>query len=279
MPDIKINLQKRTGQAISAGYIGSVSNVIQGSVPAALTTKRFQADKCLYGFELASPQSIESMGEAVIVNGYCYTTSTDSNSSRYGQTIHGSSYYTSGLFFIPRGALPSYTCQKVFIPPMTLESLFNDIYAEVKHPFFISGLFEFKFLECTAIAKAPIVNENIFENQALYYPNAPLQLKTVQVFLTGAVADFNSNIGLEKKLLDSLNVVLYHNPFEKKKHTLTTHSHGVTLCQPVKSIQEISPERVGKTIHVFSTTSFLSSMQAEIYLVGSMKNYGISDKT
>lgn len=247
------------------GHIGSVKDVIAGHVAPSLAKKYYQAADYQYGFELASPKGLNSLGEAVLVNGHCFTRSTDKHSKHYLQTISGPTFLTSGLFVIPKGGQETYHLYKVFAIPLSLAVLYDKLYAIIEQPFVMAGFVEFTQLHCTAIAKPPIYDEPIFNYRQQYYPHLPQILRHQPTFIVGAVADFVHS--KEKFLLQQMEVVLYHNPFETMQG-LTTHTHGLTLKHRLEKTNEITPEQVKEVWHVLADTSLVSSVRAEIYVIG-----------
>jgi len=98
----------KTGHGLcELGHIGNVSDVIHANIPKEVTAKRYNAKDFKMAFEIATPKTVASLGDTVIVNGYCYTTSTDVTSLDYGRTISGHEFITGGVFLIPLNALPS----------------------------------------------------------------------------------------------------------------------------------------------------------------------------
>ena len=74
------------------GHIGSVEDVIAANLSPEMTAKRYRAADFAMGFELATPKSLSSMGEAVLVNGFCFANSTDQMSEEYDKTISGKEF-------------------------------------------------------------------------------------------------------------------------------------------------------------------------------------------
>ena len=269
---VNIVLTPTHHEEITAGHIGTVADVIAGHVPGSLVHQKFRAADFKYGFELASPEDLTSLGEAVLVNNTCYATSTDQQSTNYLKTISGASFVTSGIFLIPNEAKPTYLIKQTFEPSCLLNDFYDALFAHIKRPFAFAAIVEFETLHGTFVAKTPIHEENIFEHTASYYTCAPQTLSDVPTFLVGAVADYSDR--KQASLLEKLEVVLYRNPFDKQ-HSLTAHAHGITLKQGVKHVAEITPTLVDETLHVFADQSRIKSVHGEIFTIGAMVDYSI----
>lgn len=254
---------------ITAGHIGSVADVIAGHVPRALANTRFFARDYQYGFELASPIDISSLGEAVIVNGYCFANMTNQESSEYMKTISGQDFVTTCVFLVPLRARPSYRIDIDFAKPLSLGVFYERLYQQINHPFVFAAFISFRKLHAAAIAKAPVYGENIFDNKNGYYPFPEQYLDSREAFLIGAVADFHDHAN--PLLQKSLEVVLYNNPFDKKS-ALISHAHGITLDKPLKTVHEIIPDIVEDALHVFAEQSILTSIHGEIFVIDSIEN-------
>ena len=248
--------------------IGSVADVIAGHVPKELQDKSFKAADYSYGFELASPVGLSSMGEAVIVNKQCYATATDSAASDYKQVIAGPTFVTSGCLLIPHQAKPSH--QVVLTEsssPQELGQLYNDIYQQIQQPFAMVGFLEFAACHYTFVTKAPIRGENIFENQASYY-NEPAKTKPdARVFIVGALTDFNAVkfAALNKKL----TAVLYNNPNEAST-ALNAHAHALIIDKSVTTESAITPQTVEQVVHLYADKSIVKSAQLKIFTINNM---------
>jgi hypothetical protein len=265
-----MNIISTNNPAIIAEHIGSVVDVIAGTIPNELANCQFKASNFKYGFELASPDDILSMGESVIVNNTCFATSTNPKSANYLQTISGNQFVSSGLFIIPNSAKPTHLINQNLNVPLSLYDYYHKLFQSIKQPFAFAGFFKFSQLQTTTIAISPISNKNIFENKELYFPHPPQTEKDTYTFLVGAVANYKDESN--STLLNQLEVVLYNNPFDKTQN-LTTHAHGITLNKIITNICEITPDIVNKTSHIITEKSFLNAIDVEIFAIESLKEY------
>ena len=247
--------------------MGSVEDVIAGKIRPDLKTTLFEANEYQFGFELASPHSIESMGESVLVNGYCYTTSTD-KADHYLKTIAGKLFYTSGIFLVPKTAKPSYRLAPAKVSdPMTYFDFCKKIHAATGGPCLITALVRFKYLESTCIQKAPIYGQNIFEQAKEYYHDLKMQFNDCYFFLVAAIADFKND---SKKITDQMKVVLYHNPFDES-NALNIHTHGLILNRRVSDVRTLVPKDVAHTVHLYTENTALDEIiWGEVFVVGSV---------
>lgn len=250
------------------GVIGSVEDVIAGVVRPDLQTRKINASDYRFGFELASPHGLHSMGESVLVNGNCYTTSTDKN-DHYLKTISGETFYTSGIFLVPHAAKSSYhfvhTHHKSGI---NYQNFCEEIHQTTGSACLMTAVLHFKHLEATCIQKAPVTGQNIFEHKDLYYDNVKLQFDNCTCFLVAAIANFYTD---PKKITEELKVVLYQNPFDVKNE-LNIHTHAVILNRAVRDVSTLIPKDVTHTIHVFNANTIVDEvLWGEVFVVDKVK--------
>lgn len=244
---------------IIAQHIGTIQDVIEGKIPKELMSKKIDADAFAYGFELATPKEQSSLGEAVMVGGRCYTTSTDEKSSEYGRVIHGLEFIPGGVFIIPHGAKPTHkaSLSEHAIP---FEQFYQEVHQKVKHPFAFVGLFHFETFHGIAISKPPIYGENIFSHKESYFTFPETRLEDVFGFVIGVAAQKDD---LEKTHLET---VLYNNPFDTKS-TLIFHSHALLLNQSVPTTQDITPQHVDHCLHLFNEGTSVRMLEADIFSI------------
>ncbi|WP_108651510.1 hypothetical protein [Dongshaea marina] len=246
--------------------IGSVEDVIAGIIQPRLINQTFKASDYQFGFEVATPCGIDSMGESVLVNGWCYTASTDKHSQEYLSTISGQEFQSSGCFLLPQGETP---CSKFIGYDLALPyaDYIEKLYREFNQPLLFAATVQFKELCAAYIAKAPVYNENIFENRDIYYSEPKMTFHNVSCFIIGAVTDYN-NPSLSE-VNNQLKVVLYHNPFDET-NSLSSHTHGVTLDRYQERYEDIHPDNVDKTLHIFNEGSIIEAIQGDIFRIGSV---------
>jgi hypothetical protein len=252
-----------------AAHIGTVSDVIAGHFPQKLQNKVYDASRYLCGFEIGSPKNKESLGESVIINGECFTHSTDIRSWNQG-LISGPKFLSSGMFLLPSDSKATHKLQfETASQGEKLYSFYEKLYEKIKKPLIFCGFVRFQKLHTQAIAKTPIHGENIFENKFKYYSNPDKYESLKEVFLVGAITDPNdpSNSHLNQKL----EVVLYYNPNEKKEG-LSYHAHGLVLKQKIPNRNMITKELVEDCRHVFCEKSLVSAAELEIFTLSSIRD-------
>lgn len=256
--------------AARLGYIGSVADVLVATLPEELLGKRFSAAEYFGGFELASPRGKESLGEALIINGICYATSTDRASSDYQQTIFGPEFVTGGMFLIPQGVKPSHKVTfQAYDDLLSLGDLYAELYNSIRQPLAVVGLMECGLLHGTAIGKPPIHGRAIFDHPAEYFPHPETEAHDAVAFVIGVLTDYgNPELSAINKQLE---VVLYKNPFDSGS-ALATHAHVVTLKHKVSNPLDIRPEMVESTLHLFTDRTVLRSFTADIYSICGLTN-------
>lgn len=246
--------------------LGNIQDVIAGKVSDQTTGRVLHASDFAYGFELGTPKEPQSLGETVIVNGYCFTTSTDPSSPEYHQVISGTKFRAGGLFIIPKGMKPTH--QAVFTKKLKLEDIYRNLEQQLAEPFAFAGFFHFVSLHGLALSKAPIEGKNIFENQSEYYAHPEIRRENVLGFVVGVVAD-------EKKISDKilheeiLNV-LYRNPLDTKG-TLLYHAHVLTFKNSVGKVEDIHPDNVDQCLHLLNEGSTIDSAEVDLFAIQKIK--------
>jgi hypothetical protein len=266
IPDSAI--EELNAGAARLGHIGSVTDVIAARLPEALSGRKFKAPDYKYGFELASPRDTASLGEALIVNGLCYATSTDLSSPDYGRTISGPEFATGGMFLIPQDAKPSHRVSfNAGDTPLPLIDFYRELFGRFRQPMAFVGAAEFSDLHGTAIGKPPIDGRAIFEHREYYFPWPEPRARNVPAFIIGAFTDYRE-ASLEA-INAQLEVVLYRNPFDAAS-VLTHHAHVLTLKSAVGRIDEITPGMADQTLHLFVDGTLIRSINADIFTIGSI---------
>lgn len=251
-----------------AKHIGTVQAVIEADIPKEIMEKRLQARDFAYGYELATPKEMSSLGESVIANGYCFATSTDRTSSKYNQVISGQDFLPGGVFFLPHEAKPSH---KAHLPkgasPLNFDTFYQMAFQKVQRPFVFIGLFHFTNLHGVAISKSPTDGKNIFTHREEYYSNPEVHEENVHGFVMGAVAKNEENLpkGLES--------VLYINPLDKESEFIH-HAHILTLNKPLNTPQEINPRNVDKCLHLFVEGTKIDLLDVSIFSIERVDELG-----
>ncbi|MDP3558751.1 MAG: hypothetical protein Q8R79_00175 [Legionellaceae bacterium] len=259
-----VQLQATGIQHSNLGVVGSVEDVIAGRVRDDLRTRKLLAKDYRFGFEIGSAHGLQSLGESVLVNGHCYTTSTDPQ-DHYLQTISGNSFYTSGIFLVPHTAQASYHLRPMRdAVGVAYQDFCHSIHEETQGPCLVAALVRFKHLEATYIQKAPIHGENIFEHKETYYGDLKLQFDDCCCFLVSTMANFYVD---PKAVLEQLKVVLYQNPFDVKNE-LNIHTHGIVLNRELRDVSLLLPRDVTHTLHFYNENTVVSEvLWGEVFVI------------
>lgn len=261
-----------TGQKPSIlGHIGTVEDVIAATLSPEMTSRRYHASEYKMGFELATPKNIESLGEAVLVNGYCFTNSTDRSSKDYDKTIAGEEFTSGGIFLVPKQVNPTHQVQVA--GPLNMIDFYEELYSQIKHPLAFGGIFHLSDFYGTAIGKAPLDGLNIFEHKEIYYPNPTVRLKDRWGFVMGAMSDF---VGYSE-INQQLKTVLYKNPNDTSS-SLVHHAHIVLFKKKIERYEEIVPEVVDRTLHLSIDGTAILSGKVDIFLVAGLKDHLLKGK-
>lgn len=255
-----------TGHHPTEAYaIGSIVDVVAGRLDPKLSKRRFRAADYSFGFEAASPKNPSSIGESLLVNGTCYTTSTDDTSAEYGKVIWGHEFMTGGMFLLPKQALPTH---ELILTGLTkLEDLYQEIYRKVQRPVAFVGMWESATLYAAIIAKPPIHGLPVFENRDHYFPKPPQILHEKHCFVMGLMACNNDHQWDD--LNQQLEVALYKNPYDRES-SLTSHTHCLTLKSEMSS-ENIRPEWVDQCLHVFADQTTLRKGHLNLYALDGIK--------
>ncbi len=267
----KLTIEITGHAAAKMGFIGSVADAPTARLPDTLSNRTFLAADYLYGFELASPRGKYSLGEAVIVNGVCYATSSDITSSDYNHMIYGRKFVTEGVFIIPRGAEPSHKGTfKADGSNISLIDVYKKLYETVKQPAIFVGIVEFASFHGTAIGKPPIGEKAIFDNKNGYSHNTEIKSTNVTALLIGVLTDYND--AQLSVINNQLKVILSKNPSETVQG-LTYHAHALTLRQSVNRIEDINPDLVEGSLHLLTDGTSIHSLHADIYTINCLDDY------
>ena len=211
-----------------------------------------------YSFGLGNGafDNIHGIGESIIINGVAYAKSTNHDSPNYYQVVSGARCLTSWMFVLQKNPTPQFNMTHTHTGqhPLRLVDVYQIIHDRLKKPFVVTGVIHFSNLQGTAIAKAPIENENIFEHKDIYYPST-MDLAQVTGALVGVVADIPSIT--DPMLLEALKKVVYYNPLDATTGSLTTHEHVLLLKQPVTSMEAVVPDNASDVEHLFSQSTLL----------------------
>lgn len=252
-------------------FVGHIQNVIEADIPKELFENWILARDIEFGFELASPKGKESLGESVIVNSLCYTTSTDQSSQDFYQVISAPEFITGGMFCLPKASKPTHTWfEEKLTSPLSFQEFYEKSYATIAKPFAFVGFFTFSHFHGIAISQPPINQKNIFEHKKEYFNQPEVKLKHQYGFVMGVVANFNQI--QDKELKEGLSSVLYQNPFDQEV-SLDHHAHCLLFDKRIDHYQEIKPKHVNKCLHLFVDGTTIESMEVEFFAIDRMKNF------
>jgi len=269
MKNIKINRLSKKKNTLA--YIGSVGNVIAGIIPEELKSRRFNASKVKFGFELGSPQGIYNMGECIIMNSLIYSSRTDTTRKDRNPLMWGPEFVTSGIFLVPSKCeanleISYCSLDKIF----KLKDIYSIIYERVRKPFFIAGCIEFEQLRSHSITYSPIEKENIFTNEKKYYDEEEHKDLNMNIAFNGVVSDMTNIV--ENEINEKLKTVLYYNPYNKQSDELISHTHAAVLNSPIVEISEVKPNNVKDVIHIMDD-SVLRYIKAKVFCIDNIIEY------
>jgi hypothetical protein len=223
--------------------IGSVMEVLTGTPPARPEGVSMQG--FLAGFEAGSPHGVDSIGEFVGFHGIAYARSTREGAG-YGALLYGDRVISNGAVFLREGVQSDATVE--VDKPVALSALYEDFEQRLGGPVCFVGTALFDTYHVTAIGRAPVHRENIFEHRQTYYPHPPRIEGNVPAAMMGCAAALSK---LGKPLDTELELVLYENPAEPPAH-ITAHTHALQLRRPVRSLVDVAPALAVNVDHVLS---------------------------
>ena len=261
---LSVQLIKNSDNLINLVTIGSVKDVIAGVIQPALRTHAFDASHYRFGFELASPHSVTSLGEAVLVKDYCYATSTDPE-DHYQHVIYGKTFYTSGMLLVPLKTQANYLLHpSLDATGICYEAFCEAIHQKIQRPCLYVALLKFKQLTTTHIKKTPIYGEPIFTHQNDYYGGTEKIFEDCMGFVIGVFANFTTD---PSAITQQLGDVLYHNPFDKQS-LLQSHTHGLVLHHPLPHMTALEPTDVQQVVHVYNKNTVITEiLWGEIFVI------------
>lgn len=237
---------------------GSVVDVIEGKAPdedAWIDLAEFQA-----GFEAASPDGVDGIGEFVSFNGVGYVKSTRPGKGYY-ELVYGPKIVTNGAVFLHRDAVRSF--RMVLDEPTPLVEVYEQMHARTGAPLCFTGTAIWQRYYGTAISKAPVYGENIFEVEG-YYSQPKVDLEETPAAIMGCVADLSA---VDPSTRDHLGAVLYYNPVDPPKAgSLVTHSHTLRLDRAITEVGEITPDHAVDVHHLYQD-SVVRSAVLDVFLI------------
>jgi hypothetical protein len=135
--------------------INDIRDVIAGKKPENPSKLWLKASDVAFGLGNGSMNTIQGLGEAVLINGVSYTKSTDQAAENYYQLAHGDRFMTTWAFLMSKEAQPNFKLKNTQLKkPLTILDIYHLIYQKLKNPFFITGVLQCEMLKSSAIAKA-----------------------------------------------------------------------------------------------------------------------------
>lgn len=217
--------------------IGSAQNIINGYFPYIMEGTFYQTQDFDCGFGMESPIDKNSLGESILVNGRCFTQSTDQNSDLYKKLIYGHEFLSSSYFMIPKNRCCSYVAS-LSQGQYNLVDLYEEVYEKIRQPIAFSGLITFKQLEGISIGTPPIHNQQIVKAAGEYYPFPPVIGQDVYGFIIGMISnsqDYKFN-QIHQKIQDAI-----YTKNQNKESLYRYHSHVLALKEPCKKKKRSHP--------------------------------------
>lgn len=236
---------------------GHVAHVLGGQPPEEEDWVDLAPFKA--AFEAGSTASVASIGEFISFNGVGYARSTGIDSM--GEMISGKRVITNGAVFLPEDAVPDFVLDVT--EPKEIAALVESIESRAGGPVCYIGTVQFSPLHATAITRAPIYSDYIFEAKEKYYAEPPTESPLVNAAIMGCAAN------LERCRVAGLDAVLYANPAEPAGG-ITSHTHALELSCELESAKDVTVESAEQVHHVFSK-SVVASGRIEVYLIGEIR--------
>jgi len=138
-----------------------------------------------------------------------------------------------------------------------LEAHFN---ATNDKPFCYHGIVLFEKLHGVYNIKAPIYGENLLENANVYLSDK-IEKRDVYTAISGCAAKVAGRD-------EEWSHVFYTNPRDIATETFSTHSHALTLKEPVYEYTDATIlEAADRVFHVLSATSIVSWVRINTFVI------------
>lgn len=186
---------------------------------------------------------IEHVGEAIMIDGFAYVSWVEEG---HVHTKKDKCLKTCFLMGIKEKAShPSY---REFSTAITLQNFYEEEAKQYPEGFVVTGEVYCKELHSTYLQKPPIYGENINQNSEKYWAHIPFEKDKVVKIIGVVIPDK----GRQKFSQEILNRAFYHNPQEKQKTTLMSHTHCAILEK--KDIGDVKENKVSSVRHLITST-------------------------
>lgn len=262
MASIELLKKNNTGMTIS--IIGTIQKVLSGTLDPQWKSATFDASPYKMGLGAASPESFESMGEGIIVNGQCYATLTGRSTSQAMKTAGKKTFYSMLMSAVPNETLPNYVSGEVKCEEEEMYDFIASLYKQASHSIAWRGLVKCSRINTMILTKSPIYGVPIFENRDEYMVNKVFE-EPSWVYMVGA---YTSDDLPNKSLVEELKErVFYVNPLDEKTEVYT-HTHGLILKDRVAPSEKIPAELVTHAVHILNAGTFITDiMFLELYII------------
>jgi hypothetical protein len=262
-----IELKKMHPHGITLRVCGSIQKVLAGNPDEKWKSAVFQANDYKLGFGAASPESFESLGEGIIINGHCFATVTNPTTPDYMKTVGAHRYYSMLMSAIPKEAEPSFICTGQPVES-DLYTVLSSLYEQTKQSVAWGGLMKCSQINSMILKKSPIYGDSIFDHKSEYVEKKLFDTPS-WVYMMGL---YTSDDAPNKPLVDELKErAFYVNPLDEQQEILT-HTHGLLLKKEVSNLQAINLEVPSHAIHVLNMDTIVTEIKfLELYNIDNIE--------
>ena len=288
---------ERKGDSVDLELIGSVGDVIDGTVREELETKSWDASSFSSGFGAASVAGIEAYGESMVVNGHVFARSTDSESPNFYSTQVASKFVSPALICLPSSAAPAFRLEYRGgknsgggggggdgQEGMSLSRFVNDVYYQTRTPLYFQGRARFLRADVWALSEAPMKGKRLPDHKS-FNRNPGAVLQDCEAFITGVVA-MEGGQDSPQSMQDVMFQRMFYKAYmtsgdddatnavakevlETMKKPIFCHAHVLHLREPVREAQEVTPDKVVGVWHL-NADSRLELAELEVFPIGGL---------
>ena len=287
--------ERKEGDSVDLELIGSVGDVLNGTIREELETKSWDASSFSSGFGAASVAGIEAYGESMVVNGHVFARSTDSESPNFYSTQVASKFVSPALICLPSSAAPAFRLEYRGgknsgggggdgQEGMSLSRFVNDVYYQTRTPLYFQGRARFLRADVWALSEAPMKGKRLPDHKS-FNMNPGAVLQDCEAFITGVVA-MEGGQDSPQSMQDVMFQRMFYKAYmtsgdddatnavakevlETMKKPIFCHAHVLHLREPVREAQEVTPDKVVGVWHL-NADSRLELAELEVFPIGGL---------
>ena len=245
-------------------YVGEEHNIENGLIDPRLKDQPLEAKDYLFGMEFASPQGIDSVGEAIIIANNCFATSTDKDPKKHLSVIYGPKVYTPKFIALKKNASPNgyIRCKS----KMPIIDFYSQIHNAIEHSqIALVGLAKFDTAYVNASHHPPIHGKSFQSEKKHYFPFPSKKIHNCFGVYVGLLTSKKSS-----KTKDRFR--RYIDEYSDSSIDINVRSHLMILSTKHYEYNIIDPEAVTQVWHIFNEHSVISEFKGDFFLIDDLKH-------